>query len=122
VIARVLPAAEYGRLDALTGLPPFAPFFRPEDLEVLVVEDEGRIVASVAVMRVTHYEGWWIAPEYRGNAGLVRRLMKRAVTVARKWSDGWVWAFADTPLMNDLLARLGGNRLPVETFVLSLGR
>jgi len=119
-MARVLPLAEYERL-SVTGMPPFVPAVRPEDTEVIVVEEDGRIVASVGVLRIPHYEGWWIAPDYRGNAGVIRRLLKGAMQAALPWSSGWVWAAADTDHVRDLMRRLGGVELPVTSYALRLG-
>lgn len=120
MIARILPREEWGRL-SITGLPALQETLRPEDVQVIVVEDGDRIVASMGAFRVTHFESLWIAPEYRGNAGLGRRLLKAGIKAARKWTDKWVWGASDTPHMNDVILRLGGKRIPIETYMIPLG-
>lgn len=119
MIARVLPREEWSRL-AVTGFPLLGSTLRPEDSEVVVIEDEGRIVASMGTFRVTHFESLWIAPEYRGNAGLARRLMKAGVKSAKKWADEWVWGTSGTDHMNGILERVGGEKMPVDSFAVPL--
>ena len=115
---RILPPDEWHKLN--TGFPPLGTTLRPEDAQVIVVEDGDRIVASVGVFRITHFESLWIDPEYSGNAGLGRRLMRAAVEAARKWTDQWVWGASGTSKMNTYLYRMGGRKMPVETFVVPL--
>ena len=55
-MARVLPRDEWDRLEP-TGVKLLAPSLRDEDSEVLVIEDAGRIVATMGTYRVTHFEG-----------------------------------------------------------------
>ena len=118
--ARILPREEWSRLD--TGFPAIGTTLRPDDSQVIVVEDEsGKIVASVGTFRVTHFEGLWIAPEHRGNAGVARSLMKECVAAARKWTDEWVWGSSGTDHMDDILKRLGGKKMPVDTYIVPLG-
>jgi hypothetical protein len=120
VKARVLPKEEWGKL-SVTGIAPIETTLRPEDVQIVVVEDGDRIVASMGTFRVTHFEGLWIDPEYRGNAGLGRRLMKAGIQAAKKWTDRWVWGASDTHHMNDIIRRVGGVKLPIETFIIEIG-
>jgi hypothetical protein len=115
---RILPPEEWVKLK--TAFPPLGTTLRPGDSQVIVVEDGDRIVASLEVIRVTHFESLWIDPEYTGNAGLVSRLMKAAIDAARKWTDEWVWGASGTSKMNTYLYRMGGRKMPVETFVVPL--
>jgi ribosomal protein S18 acetylase RimI-like enzyme len=117
MIARVLAKDEWARL-AETELPALLDKVRPEDADVLVVEDVGRIVGCVAAVRVTHLEGLWIAPEYRGNAGLGRRLLRGSRGLVGR--SKWVWAGAASECMRSLLSRLGAVRLPLESYVLKV--
>lgn len=94
---------------------------RPEDVQMVVIEDGGRIVATMGVFRVTHFEGLWIDPEYRGNAGLGRRLIKMGITAARKWADNWVWGASDTDHMADIIGRIGGKPLPIQSHLIDIG-
>ena len=116
--ARILPPEEWHRLE--TGFPPLGTTLRPEDAQVVVVEDDGRIVSSVGVFRITHFESLWIDPTYKGNAGMARMLMRTAIEAARKWTDQWVWGASGTSKMNTILYRMGGRKMPVETFVVPL--
>lgn len=104
----------------MTGFPPIGTTLRPEDSQVIVVEEDGKIIASVGTFRVTHFESLWIAPEHRGNAGLGRRLMKECFSAAKKWTDKWVWGCSGTDHMNDILVRMGGRKMPVDTFIVPL--
>lgn len=118
--ARVLPFEEWGRLGE-SELSVLLPLLRPQDVEVVVVEDAGRIVATWAVLRVTHLEGLWIAPEYRGNVGVVRRLMRATITAARRWAAGWVLTGANNGHVRDLLARTGATKLDMDAWVMPIG-
>ena len=119
MIARILPPEEYGKLD-VTGMVCIAPACRPEDVQIIVIEEDGQIVATMGTYRVTHFEGLWIDPKHRGNAGVARRLMKAGISAAKKWTDQWVWGASGTDHMDDIMKRMGGVKMPVETFVLSL--
>ena len=92
---------------------------RPGDAQVVVVESEGRIVASMTVLRMTHLEGTWVDPEHR-NAGTVRALLRAAGEAARKWSNGWVVTSADDDQVRGILGRMHAVKLPVDTYLLGL--
>lgn len=117
--ARVLPREEWGRLE-VTKLPQIGPQMRPEDVQIVVVEAGDRIISTMAVLRVTHFESLWIDPEYRGNPGMARHLIKEALSAGRKWSD-WAWGASDTEHMTDIIERIGGVPLPVNSFIIPLG-
>jgi GNAT superfamily N-acetyltransferase len=120
MISRILPPDEWHRL-SITQFEQIGPTMRPEDVQIVVVEDGERIVATMAVLRVTHFESLWIDPEYRGNAGLGRRLVKAAVQAAKTWTDKWVWGTSESGHMDDITRRLGGVQVPVQTFMIPLG-
>jgi hypothetical protein len=120
MIARILPREEWGKLD-VTALPQIGPTLRPEDVQIAVVEDQDKIVATMAVLRVAHLESLWIAPEYRGNAGLGRRLLKTAIKAAKLWTDSWIWGASDTAHMDDVIGRVGGVPLPLNSFMIPIG-
>lgn len=117
---RILPPDEWFKLNT-NGVPPLGTTLRPEDVQVVVVEDGERIVASLGVFRVTHFESLWIDPEYSGNPGLCRRLIRSSVAAARKWTDKWVWGASDTDKMDSIMGRCGGKSVPVSTFIIPLG-
>ncbi len=120
MMARILPREEWSKLD-VSGMPLIGPTLRNEDVQIIAVEDGSRLVATMAVIRVTHMESLWIDPEYRGNAGLVRMLLKQAVSAAKKWTDKWIWGASDTEHMNDIIKRVGGIQLPIQSFMIPVG-
>ena len=119
MITRILPTEEWGRLQG-NALSMLLPYVRQEDVQVLVVEDEGKIIATWAVMRITHLEGLWCDPAYRGNAGVTRRLIGLANQVAAPTSQGWVMTGSDTDHVAALLRRVGGKKIPMDTWVMPL--
>jgi hypothetical protein len=113
---RVLEPSEWQRLGA--GFPQFLQYVRPEDIEIVVVEDDDdEIAASMGVMRTTHLE-----PKYRGNAGVVRQLLRGTADAAQRWGASWLLAFAADDAVRQHLTRLGGVKLPVDSYVLKVGR
>lgn len=118
--ARVLDASEWGLLED-KPLGPLMPNLRPMDTRIVVVEDDGEIVAHLGVLKVTHLEGLWIAPKYRGNVAVGRGLLEGAMRQVRPWSTDWVMALAADDVMSGLVTRLGGVRLPVESYVMHFG-
>jgi len=36
----------------------------------------------------------------------------------RKWNDEWAYGASGTDHMNDIMQRMGGVKMPVETFVI----
>lgn len=118
MIARVLPKDEWGRMKD-PDLPVLLPFLDPEEVRIVVIEEAGEIVASVAVMRITHYEGLWIDPKH--GLGVMRALRRKAAATAETWANGWVMAGAADDRMRDVLGRMGAAPIPLETFMLNLG-
>ena len=119
MIGRVLSKDEWGRLD-VTELPQISSV-KPKEIDVVVVEHDGKIVASMEVLRVTHFESLWIDPEHRGNPALARQLLKTAITSSQQWEDRFAWGASATDHMSDILERVGGTKLPIESFILALG-
>ena len=100
-------------------LAPALPYVSPDNVDVVVVEDaSGRVVAAITVLRVTHYEGAWIAPEHRGNPGIVRALLRGAEKIADERSERWVmWGAGDgDEFMHSLLREHGGVEIPARFF------
>jgi len=115
--ARILPREEWGRLN---GEAAFYETLNPEDVAVVVVEDGGAIVARMAVLRVPHFESFWMAPEKIGNAGITRALLRAAKAKAAEWAPCWIMANAGDDAMCKTMERLGWKWLPIHTFMLSL--
>lgn len=116
MITRILPRQEYYRLEG-TELEAVRSTL-PAAAQVLVVEDDGRIVACWSLMPVWHVEGVWIAPEQRGRLGVVRRLVAGMFGLARSLGAGAVLTAAMTPEVEDLCRRLGGVEIPGKHFSL----
>jgi len=114
--ARILPREEWYRLDAESVA--FFETIGQDDLACIVVEDGDAIVARMAVMRVPHFERFWMAPEVVGNAGITRALLRAATEKAAEWAPFWFYANADNDTMCDTLERLGGQWLPIHTYLL----
>ena len=118
--ARILPREEWGRLDEETAA--FFDTMHPDDVAVVVVEDGGEIVARLAVLRVPHFESFWMAPEKAGNAGVTRALLAAAADQAREWAKSWIYANADNDATCKTVERLGGQFMPMHTYLLPLHR
>ena len=123
--ARILRHEEWGRLDG-QGLSSLLPFVEPQNIAVVVVEDTaGEIVACLSAIQVTHLEGTWVAPKYRGNAGVMRALLRQAFAVpevrGEHWAFGSVMADGEPGLVDGFLRRLGGQQMPVRLYALPLG-
>ena len=117
--ARILPMSEWEKL-APSELPVLLQHIRPEDVDVAVVEDEGEVVASLAAIKAMHFEGLWIHSEHR-TPGVARALVTAALdAVEAKSSSGWVIGGAADDRMRSLLTRLGGVKLEMDSYVLSL--
>lgn len=117
---RVLPPEEWSRL-TLEQVPSVLPCIRPEEMEVIVVEDGDRIVACVSVMRMTHLDGVWVAPEYRGNAGVGRRLLRGMRESAERWCESFLAAGASNEHAENLIEKMGGIRMPMDHYVIPVG-
>ena len=119
---RILPAEEWAKLH-VTELPELLHYINPANADVVVVEDEdGKLVGSLAVLRVTHFEGVWVAPEYRGRYVLAN-LLNKAEAIAEDRGETWVLGAAkdDDKLMDDLIRRRGGVPLPLRVYTMPVG-
>ena len=119
MIARILPEWERDRLSVETGVPHVFSFVPPRDVQVVVVEDGGEIVGTVAVLRMTHLEGLWISPERRANPGLVRHLLRTALEAAKPAE--WIVAGVPGDEMKGILKRMGAHPVSAEMFLLKRG-
>lgn len=113
---RILPPDEWRRIPG-PHLPELLPFVRPQDMDIVVVEEDGEVVASLGVMKATHFEGLWVDPKHR-NAGVCRALIRKAteLTEGRDWAFGAV----GSDHMKDVLNRLGGADTQLALYVLPL--
>ena len=121
--ARILRPEEWQRINS-PGLPELLAYTEPQNIAVVVVEnDEGEIVASVSALHVTHFEGLWIKPEERGNAGVFRALIRQAYALPQTRDEKWVIGGAEdgNDQMGALCERLGGYALPMKFYVMPVG-
>lgn len=117
---RILPTNEWPRL-AGSDVGEALPYHRPEDVQIVVVEDEGTIVGTWAVLRVVQLEGVWIEPSYRKHGAVAKRLMDRALAEARALAPAFAFTGSQTPEVAALLEKhLGAKRLPMDPYVIPL--
>jgi hypothetical protein len=117
--ARLISAHEWDKL-AQFNLPPTLPYADPGAVDIVVVEDGDKIVASLVVMKVSHIEGLWVDPAVKGNAGVMRALLRLTGAVARRRGESWVMGGAskDSPKMRSFMKRLGGAPIEAEFYAL----
>lgn len=119
--ARILSPEEWDRLSA-EGLGRLLMYVNPENIAIVAVEDEsGEIVACVSALRVTHFEGLWIKPEHRGNAGVFRSLIRQAYAVPQARGEKWALGDAGDEKMRSVCTRLGGQVLGRQFYALPVG-
>lgn len=125
MILERVPQAQWERLEKARGLPTLLPWTAPEDVSVIAVKDDnGEFVGCVMVQEILHIEGLWVAPKWRGNPGVGRRLMRAALSEAKgRTRSTFAMAEIDPEAgngMREILERVGGERVPVETYLLDL--
>lgn len=116
---RILPREEWAKL-AGTEAGAFAPLLPPDAASVLVVEDNGQIVATWALVSMLHAEGLWIAPSHRGRFGVVKRLLSGMRAMARSIGATSVQTASVSPDVTSFIERLGGSPLPGQMFILPM--
>jgi hypothetical protein len=117
VKARILPPEEWPRL-AGTEAETVWPRLNPENTQILVVEEDGRVVACWAFLRVVHAECLWVAPTHRGAFSVARRLLRGLREIAAGWGVEKVITGSVSPQVTGLIRQVGGVPLPCESFVL----
>lgn len=117
--ARILRPEEWSRLEK-PQIPTLIPYVRPQDMAVVAVEDGDKLVACMSAYQATHFETLWVDPAYRGNAGAVRPLLRYATAIADAWGARWAFAGVESDQMRGFLKRLGGVKVPLDFYALSL--
>lgn len=115
--SRLLPRDEWPRL-ANTELAEAE--LLPAGSEIVVVEVDDEIVACWGVFRMVHVEGCWVAPAYRGNAGVWRRLLTGMHHTAQAMGAHTVLTASLAPEVSALLDKLGATELPGRHYVLPI--
>ena len=117
--ARVLPDSEWHRLDETdSGLQGIWPQLNPLRHHVIAVEDDGKIVGTVVLMEALHAEFLWIDQSHRGHVAVQRALKDRLLEEARDRQSATLLAGCLTDQMRDILAKLGGTKLPGGMYVI----
>jgi hypothetical protein len=116
---RLLPHDEWHRLDG-TDLSEGLSLLNPDHVDVLVVEDDGVIVAHWLLASMLHVEGLWIAPEARKSGVVARRLWRGMRETVAKRGASSVLTGAVTDDVKALLDHAGAMPLP-DQFVLPMG-
>ena len=121
MMARLLEPGEWGRVEG-SGLSTLLPFVAPQNIAIVGVEDRGDLAASVAALQVTHFEGLWIDPKHRGNAGVFRSLIRQAYAIPRARGEKWALGGAadGDSKMAGVCSRLG-RELPLKFYALPVG-
>lgn len=115
--ARVLPREEWAKLEA-TQSGKLLSFASPADVRFVVLEDEGKIVGSMAVLKITHLENMWLDPAVRTNLGAARTLLRETLKTAKEWTESWVMASIGDDTIAAMVERAGGKQVPVDTYIL----
>jgi hypothetical protein len=115
---RVLPAAEWDRLEG-TELDGLADRLSGDRAVVIVVEDsDGRIVGCWAAIWALHIEGLWVAPDHRGKAAVLRRLVHSLNTETAQAGISAVVAGVRDERMRDIASTALGKPLPGQLVVI----
>jgi hypothetical protein len=123
VKTRILRPDEWSRLGDV-GLGELLLYVEPQNITIVVVEDDdGEIIACVSALRITHFEGLWVAPKYRGNPGVSRSLIRYVYAVPRTRGERWAFGGAANgdERMDTLCSRLGGKELPMRLYAMPVG-
>ena len=115
--AHLLPVEQWGRAEAIDGMPigDLGRLTLPGDMRVAVVEDDGRIVARCLAARFAHFEGLWIDPEHK-NA--FRPLLRVLYGQSQQWAKATMVGASDDR-MKDILCRMGAVTVPAQFYVLN---
>lgn len=115
---RLLPVSDWYRLAETPQLGPIWQHL-PANARVVVVEDDGAIVATWALLPVVHVEGLWIAPSHAAAGVPLLRGMRQE---ARAMGAERVWTGADSDAIRGLLERFHAQPVPYDSFVMPLTR
>lgn len=117
VTSRILPPNEWHRLSE-TELPALIPHVSRGDMAIVVIEDGKDIVAAAALMFLPHFEGAWVAPDYRKRRSVFARLVNALFETARGRGVSWAMAGSATDEMRQLLTKhLHATKVPMDTYI-----
>jgi len=112
MIARLLPPEEWTRL-AGTEAEEFVPYLKQDAAKVIVVEQDGAIIACQVLQPILHAEGIWIHPDHRKRSSAGRRLWDMVKSTAREhFGVQWMATGCASADVERLLAHVGAVKLP----------
>src|SRR5258708_37907414 len=113
MIARVLPREEWSRLKG-TEAEQLWPALNPSHSRVLVVEDEGEIIATWCLFPMVHAECLWAKPDHRGVYGAAKALLSLMRQEVAQWKVNAVMTASMSPHVTKLIEKFGGEKIPGE--------
>lgn len=116
---RSLPADEWHRL-AETEARDVWPKLDPMYAKVIVVENDGQIIASHVLVPVWHLECLWVHPDHRRRAGVLRRLWRGVVETLRGMGIPAVATAACSDDVRRLLTHVHAEPLVGDHFLVRL--
>ena len=118
--SRLLPRDEWPKL-AGTLLESVWPSL-PANAIIMVVENDGHIVACSCLFLCWHQEGTWISPEMRGSVGVGRRLLTEMRSAIESVGAGEVWMMSTEPSNSALIQRFGSAvHMTADHFAVKVG-
>lgn len=118
-VARVLPAAEWGKL---VGRVPYdLAAQHPDHTIVVVVEDaEGLVVASWLALNIVHLEGLYVAPEGRGHPAIAKTLVLGMTEQLKLANIPAVVTIVQDDAVREMADKLGFTHIPGTLHQLTL--
>lgn len=119
---RDVPSEEWPRL---LEFEPFKSNGLPEDnghWKILVAEVDGEIVGCTGLHTQVHWDPWWISPEHRGNAGIVRGLIKQGAELLDRLGvrDAFATIEDENVRSQALARRLGFEPAPGQLYIINV--
>lgn len=123
ITARILPYPEWHKV---ADRPPFDRFGLPaEDVaahwEIIVVEDDGQIVACCSLSDQVHWDGFSVNPSHQGNPAVFRQLL--AFSLQQLQAAGVIGAHLTVPhgqpVLSDMVERFGFVKAPGDLYVIN---
>lgn len=102
---RLLPPHEWPRLSGTLMDPAWQTLSHSD--KVIVVEDDGEIIACTSLSQHWHLEGSWIHPAYRQRVSVGRRLLKTIRALCQALHVGEVFMMATNPESAAMCQKLG---------------
>lgn len=115
---RILPQHEWPKLMG-TEAESVWPHLDPMKSHVVVVEDDGQIIACHVLMQVLHAECLWVHPDHRKPA-VTRVLWNMVQRTAQRLGAKSIATAANDERVKRLLAYVGATKLEGEHYVIPM--